>query len=92
MAVMRRWLARFGLVLSLAAYALLAFHVDHADADHASPAHHCCPCHAYTASPNAEAAVASPASAVERLPVACELPAADSTKRSPEAARAPPVA
>ncbi|MBI5200394.1 MAG: hypothetical protein HY925_02310 [Elusimicrobia bacterium] len=89
---MRRWLARVGLALSLAAYAVLAFHVDHADADHSAPAHHCCPCHAYTATPNAEAAVAAPATALERLVAARELPAASSSRRTPGAPRAPPVA
>lgn len=89
---MRRWLSRVGLSLSLAAYALLALHVDHADAGHFSPAHHCCPCHVYTTTPNAEVAVASSASAVERLAGARELPDATATRRYSGAPRAPPAA
>ncbi|MBI5202094.1 MAG: hypothetical protein HY925_10950 [Elusimicrobia bacterium] len=89
---MRRWLARFGLVLSLAANAHLAFHVDHADSDHANPQHHCCPCHVYVASPNAEAAVAAPAVSLSGVVAARTLPRVARLGGAPDSARAPPVA
>ncbi len=57
---------RLGLVLALAAYAVLALHVDHADADHSTdPSHHCCPCHLYSAAGQSAAAALSPYSGFE---------------------------
>ena len=89
---MGRWLRRLGLALSCSAYALLAFHVDHADADHASPAHHCCPCHFYSTTPNVSAAISVQAASIERLEPGRERSSPKQALRSESAPRAPPVA
>ena len=89
---MSHWVRRLGLALSLAAYALLAFHVHHADADHSSPAHHCCPCHSYSTTPNVSVALPPQAQSFERLDVALETPSPKQALRSESAPRAPPRA
>ncbi|MBI4424872.1 MAG: hypothetical protein HY554_14160 [Elusimicrobia bacterium] len=89
---MTGWPRRFGFALALAAYGALAFHVEHADANHSSPAHHCCPCHAHSANPNLPAAAVAPAAKFEARPKT----AAFSVPRQPllldNAPRGPPAA
>lgn len=88
---MTRWFRRLGLALSLSAFGLLAFHADHADEDHASPTHHCCPCHYYSVSPDTAAPLAAPALPGERQPQTAESPRLAADVREPGAARAPPA-
>lgn len=89
---MTRWLRRLGLVLSFSALALLAFHVDHAESGHSDQAHHCCPCHFYSVTPNVAAATHRPVTQVERV---LPLPlTAEPAERSlgPGSPRGPPPA
>lgn len=89
---MTRWLKRIGLILSFSALALLALHVDHAEAGHSSQAHHCCPCHFYSVTPNVAVSAHRPVTAVERaLPL--QLPAERTERRfGPGSPRGPPPA